>query len=696
VKREAVKTGTAGATAAEPEVERLASLRQAGAERHRQLVAETEMTLAFLRGNQWVEFASWETGLQPVANEADEIRVTDNRMLPAFRRWLYYHFQERPQIVAFEGGHELADAESAAVASALCDAWQANNGWEQARKEAVGWVGVCGVGYVMPVWRAARTPKRRQRRKYVDAGQPTADGRISFLRAEEETVYDSDLAFEALCPLTTYLFPLTARKWSEVERVMTVHVQSAAWIRANVAPELDVTQMTPVQDEDLEQAALERINNLVSPQFGYATLPESEGDERYLVMQLFERPTKERPNGRYLVAAGGVLAVDAELPYVAAARAVDPGDVYNLTLGIVPHFAMDFPGALVPPSPMGALRDAQIRLNDLLTDEARNRKTVGRTKLLYEEGTLDEARWTGEHGERIPLKPGAGFAPQMVQGLPLAGIGQEIERSFLALDEQTGQTAVLRGQNAPQVRAAFHYDIMREEALTLTAADISQAERAFELTARLALGMAKERYTPERVVQIVGRDRTGYALTFERAQIPLDVRLKTGSMLPRNHALREAKIIEMAAQGVFNDPKTGRPDSRMVVDMLELGTLNRSVTAEKRAINRAGEEFVLMVRYGEPVLPQEWEDHALHIEEHTRDMARPEFYDAPEAKRALFLQHLREHNELEIERLAPEANRPLDPVPGLLSPGNIGGEGGAGASLPPELAQLAEPRGQAA
>ena len=51
-------------------------------ERRRSLVADAELTAAFLSGNQWVN-SSRSQGLVLTEAEADEIRVTDNKMLPA-------------------------------------------------------------------------------------------------------------------------------------------------------------------------------------------------------------------------------------------------------------------------------------------------------------------------------------------------------------------------------------------------------------------------------------------------------------------------------------------------------------------------------------------------------------------------------------------------------------------------------------
>lgn len=675
--------GAQGVAEKEPLVAELEEKRRLGAEKWRRLVADTELTLAFLGGNQWVEYPSWGTGLKEVENPTDQIRVTDNRMLPAYRRWMFYHEKEKPVMVAMEGGAELADAESALIATSLCDYWQDACGWKQARKDATGWVGVSGIGFMMPLWKRGRVPKKAKRKTASETPVKTPKGTLSFVVDAEVDRFEGDMAFESLCPLTTYLFPLTAKKWTEVESVMTVSLQTYAWIKMNLKTALGEDELEAADPATFNLEALDRINALVSPQFGYAAQTD-DTEKRYEVLQYFERVTPQRPEGRWVVIAGGKVVLEKKLPYAKEALTIDPGDNLNLTMGIIPQVAMTTPGRLIPPSPMGQLREAQIRINDLLTDESRNRKTVGRNKLIVEENQLDEKSWTGEHGEVVVYRPGAGKeAPQLVQGMPLQGISQELSRSYEALDEQTGQTEMLRGQNIAQVRSAFHASIIREEAMTIPFSEISEAEASWQLCAKLALAIAKTRYSRERIIAIAGRDRTGAALTYESADINLDVRVKTGSLIPKNAAIREEKIMNMAQRGIFNDPNTGKPNVRQVLDMLEMGTMNRTVSAEQRHIVRAKEEFVEMLRVGKPILPQEHEDHALHIEQHLADMARPDWYDAEDGRKALVLTHLQATIDMEVARQAPETAMQTEPVAGLMDNAAPGAGAATGPTPPP-------------
>ena len=646
---------------------------------YRPLVADVELTLSFLSGNQWVA-SSQSKGIIPIENETDEPRDTDNQMLNHFRRWNHYMFQSDPVITAFEGGRELADAERAKVAGSLCDYWEKNSGLRAAREDAAQWCGVAGVGYLVPRWQKDLKRVKRRTLEYVEDGVQDDEGRIRYTQEGEKTETRSDIFVDSYCPLHVHPFPLNARKWSRVEGVLTTDIVTYEWIKNNVdgGGDINEDELREIGDNEVNQQALEKLNRFVSPEFGLMPEPE-ENDRKYLLTQWFERPTKENPDGKYLLMAGDKIIKDEKLAFVDEAREVDPGDQYNLTMGIIPVFPLSFPGKLIPPAPFGHdMRKAQVRLNDILTDIRQNRKTVGRSKVLYEEGQMEDDAWTDEYGEKIPVKPDSSMAPQVYPGQPLSGSDFEFSLAERSFQQQSGQTSVLQGQNPSQVRAAFHLDILREESMTLMYDCISEQEKAYELTAKLMLAIARRRYSAERIIEIYGRDYMGHALTFATAKIDVDIRVKPGSMKPRNKAVTEAKLVELLQYGAFGQ---NGENIDQFWEMSELGTMNRAVNHDHKQTLRARNENTMMLRYHEIVIPWEQENHAIHMEEHRGEMARPEWYQADDEVKQIMLSHIEAHREFEMSNLAPETQMPTEPVAGM-APGAAapGGKGGGGAA----------------
>jgi hypothetical protein len=634
-----------------------------GRNAYRPVADDAFLTLAFLAGHQHVCY-SRTMGLVEVENESDEIRITDNRMLPAYQRWMGYMFQEKPVITCFEGGNELRDAERARVASSLCDFWEANCGWRKARENAAMWMSCSGVGYSAVSWRKNRKLEKKKGIAFVPDGVTDEHGTVSFTKETEQEEYPSDISFDPMNSLNVYPFPLAAKEWGKVTGVLVADIATLYWLQSNYDTALNPDDMQELSAAELNVSLLENIATRIGGELSGSVLDTGPEAKTYLVLQWYERPTRENKNGKYILAIGGKVLRNEELPYVEEARAVDPQDSFNITMGIFPLFPMQFPGRLVPPSPFGQLREPQVRLNDLLSDEVANRKSMGRNKLIYEKGTLEDDAWTGGTGEKIGLNAGSGMEPHFIQGMPLAGINQEIQRAETSFQEVSGQSEVLRGKNPAQVRSAFHLDILRQEALGLVNTVIDRVQDWYELQAKFALELARRRYTTDRIIAIHGLDYAGQALTFRSCNISTDIRVKTGSMQPRNKASKEAKLMELLQAGAFTDKKTGATNFDLFWQMSELGTLNRAIDHEQKHRLRARSENVMMI-YGEPVIPLEHEPHDLHLEEHMGDMGRLEWYDAPMQIKALFLAHIQAHRDLVIAGVAPESMIPPDPVAGL-------------------------------
>lgn len=649
--------------AADPEWRELEKRADSAREASLRAAGDVFLTLAFLSGNQHCEF-SLTKGLQEVENEADELRVTENRMLPAFLRWMGYLFKEKPVITCFAGGRELRDAERAKVAGSLCDYWESNNGWRQARREAAQWMGVSGVGYVGVSWRKNTKKLKRKKLEYVPEGFEE-DNKVKFLREKMVEDYAADVAFDCWPSLQVFPFPLGVRTWDKVEGLLTIDVVTrGTLLRQYGAAALKDKDLIALETADLNAAMIEKLNLYCQGTFALSDAAAASEEPLYLVLQWLERPSEQYANGRQVVAAGGRLLRDEDLPYVREAREIDPGDRYNLSMGVIPVFAGEVPGRLIPPAPFAELRQAQVRLNDLLTDEQANRKTVGRNKLLVEQGGLKADQWTGQHGEVVELKAGAVMAPQYIQGKPLVGIGEEIARVLMAFDEISGQTAVLRGQNPAQVRSAFHLDILREEAMSNLEEVFAKHEESYELQAKLALAIARNRYSTERIITIYGKDYAADARHWRLLDINPDIRLKQGSMRPRNQAVREEKLKELFTMGAFIDPRTGKPNTAKFWKMTTLGTTEENVDPETWPELRAADENEQMLS-GVVIEPMEHEDHQTHVDMHKHYMERQEWYASPDTVRAVFIAHLETHNKLLASQLAPEIDAAADPVAGL-------------------------------
>jgi hypothetical protein len=655
-------------------VERLEEDRRNGEAASRKRVGDCELNLAFLSGNQWL-YWSHPHGLQPIENETDEERVTDNRMLPTYLRWMADLFEQEPVLDVYEGGTELHDAEAARAATTVCEFWHANNGWKQARREAASWMLPGAVSFIAPVWRKYEFAAKRQRRRlaYNESATRVASGRLAFLSETVEEETTGDVAFQIYDPLQTYLFPLDAHRWSDIERILVVSVEGPEWVKRNT--ELAEAALSPLDETLVYREAVDRVNRYVSPEFGLSA--KTGTGKRYLVMQLFENPSADHRDGRYVMVVGGRVARDEALPYIEEGREIDPLNANNLWMGLVPHWSGYFPGRLYPPAPLTICRAAQKNINDIATDARQNRRSMRRNKLIIERDSLDEEAWTDEINEVIELAPGTSMEPHFVQAPTMAGLDADRSAAEYSYAESTGQTEASRGQNPTYVRSAWHYSLAERTSRKILAMMVECAEESFAQTAKLAMAIAKRRYDLERIVEVVGRDRTAYALAFGTACLRTDLRIRPGSLTPRNHEIIVQQLTELMRDGLFDDQKMTSEGRRVFFEQLELGVLP-SLADEDLQRHKAEDENLRMAVYLEPVRVSLADDDDVHIAAHRRFMTRREYWERCGLDvQAVFETHLEAHISSAASKAAPDAEIPTEPIAG------VGREGLPTGATPP-------------
>ncbi len=626
-------------------VDKMNEMLNRGIQHHKLLVANTELNLAFIDGRQYVGYSK-TNGIEPVANSSDEIRCVYNRMGTTFERRLEYMFKSQPMLTSFEGGKELRDSESSLIASSLCEYMYSQCGLRESQEEMQAWTDVAGLSFIAPVLRKnPYLPKIQKKKVYSEKGKEK-DGKTSFLNEVENTVYNDDLVFDVFSPLSTFTFPINAKKWNEVRSVMTVQIVGKEFIEDRIGKELD-NKLDTADPADLNLDAIEQMNQILNQD-----MSGSEDEDRYKFIEYRERPSFKYKDGRYIVIVADKIIENTTLPYIEIARELDPSGQRNLGMGLIPLVSGKSPNKLYPVSLFSKLREPQKDINEVVTDIVKNRKTVGRNKIITGTGTLNEDNFTSEHGEIIEIDP-SGSAPQMFVGQPLVGIGEEYQGVISRFDDVSGFGELMRGNNPSNIRSAWHFDLLKEEAGGMIHGSIMQMEKVFELIGQYSLCLMKKYFEDERIMQIVGSDIAGLVKGFKISNIRTDIRVKVGSAIPRNHASRQKQLTEMLQYGAFVDPVTGVNNTNKFMEMMELGSLNRSVLDDEKHRVRARNENYAMIS-GDVIAPQPFENHLIHVEELKAFMARDEFYTASEEIQITIKAHLKTHAEYTMAEMSPE------------------------------------------
>lgn len=660
--------------------------------------AETALNLAFLSGNQWTMGDRLE-GLTEI-EQLDEVeRVTDNRMIKHYRWWYSKLFNSDPQIQLYAGGDEIIDDRRSMVTQRIVEYVREQCGWKEAEQEAARWVYNGGKAFLAPVWRKNfMKPERRDLYKPLAEPVDNGEGVLTYLEKVGETVhFQRDITVDAYTPLQVVCCPVGVKVWKKVECVITLDILTKEAVQRRYGIDPDTAAIKSLSDRELNFNALRNVDRFTSDEFSFGSEIEAkQGQGLYLEAIARYKPDAEHPDGRYVVVVGErVIEHYNHLPYIEEAREADPQDKYNISFGLVPWFAMPW-HTMDPPCPAGTQRPYQVRLNDILTDEAENRKTLGRNYLLVDEDKFKNPdQWTDEDGLKLEvesnaLTAGGGLPAQILRGGPMIGLETEKAGLIESMNEAGGRTRAMMGENTANVRSAWHFGMINEEAGTDIGIDIGERERCHQIMGRFIIAMARRRYTTQHIVSIFGAERAGLALEWKNMNIQTDLRVKPGSGMPRNKAAIQAMAVELWRYQAFIR-EDGTPDIDAFWNMIELGTLNRSVSDRMKHIKRAESIFNRMLYTTEFIPPEEHEDHNTYIRVFRGRMAEPEFEAASADRQNRIIVHLRARTEMLIKQMMPGAGQPgpdsVAQKPGLDKPAQLP-PAGRGAGQQPATAGL--------
>lgn len=358
--------------------------------------------------------------------------------------------------------------------------------------------------------------------------------------------------------------------------------------------------------------------------------------EKYTVRkELFTAPTGDKPEGRYLVVAGGQLLHQDVLPYGFSTTS-NPFPVVEfadtLTAG------QFWPTTMV--EQLAPIQSQRTRVRNTM-DENLKLHTHPRI-FVPQQARIHKDAFGSEAGEKIPynFQPGMPFPQQWI--LPTPNISRDAYEMLRILDTEADTVTNLfpASMGAQGATSGFDTNLLQEAADSVHAPDIRRNELALRDAAFKMRRLAKMGYDIPRLIALVGRDKTPDVFEFSQEQIDehANILIDTGSALPQSkHARIETilKLDERQAFGPVGDPSRNRKLMRM---------LNLGAAEEEAALIARDEEHARLENLGftrnEPVEdPMPWENHDIEYDIHTDLLKSPQIKSWPPEQRTALVRH---------------------------------------------------------
>jgi hypothetical protein len=296
--------------------------------------------------------------------------------------------------------------------------------------------------------------------------------------------------------------------------------------------------------------------------------------------------------------------------------------------------------------------------------------------MLAPVGSLRQ-RITDEPGAIFEYNPVAGKVPESI---PLPGMPSYVFEHLQDLGERLkdtfGLSEVLQGGVPPNVEAGIAIDLLQEAATDRLAPQILMMEKSLEYAGNLMLELAQKYYQEPRMVMIAGSGSRPKIERFESADIMAGVQVKveTGSGLPRTRAGKQARVMQMLQLGIITPQKAYK-----YLDMGDFRNLQAQFEAdedqamrehdklmdglpvnESAAMDAQNQMMNMMMNpqvdplTGQPVPPDQnqiaqlmdaglmplpYENKAVHLDTHASYMKSVEFESLPSDVKQKFYKH---------------------------------------------------------
>lgn len=586
-------------------------------EERRKLEKQWELDLEFLAGNQYCEISPRGEVEEEEKYYYWQNRGAFNHIAPIIDSRVAKLTKMKPIMSVKAAGAEESDVKNAKLATALVNSSYQRLSLGDVISKTTGWSESCGTGFYFIGWNP-------------DAGKLLGE-------LDGKKVFEGDVVVESVSPFEIYPDSLCYENIESCESI----------IRARAMKTADVERLygITVAGEDVKVFGVDK-----------AATGKSIVHDSVLVLEKYERPTADFPDGRLIVACEKTILYMGELPYVNGVEG-------RRGFPFVKQNSIDKAGCFFGMSMVERLIPVQKAYNAVKNrkQEFLNRLTMG--VVAVEDGSVDTDELAEEGlspGKIIVYRQGATPPALMGTGTMPTDLNREEDRllnEFILLSgvsEFSRSTDVAAGTSGVALQLLIEQEDARLNAVT------ENVRSAIRETAKQMIRLFKQFATSTRLLRTAGEQGKVELYYFNSSDLGSDdVVFDTENELSYTPAQKKSAVYELIDAGLLTDD-TGKLSERTKAKLLEIlgfGSIDNTLDIESLHINKADEEN--LSGFKKPIGVDEYDDHELHIAEHTRFLLSAEsegVRNNPETKENA-LEHLRAHKTMAAENAAEQLNR---------------------------------------
>ena len=468
-----------------------------------------------------------------------------------------------------------------------------------------------------------------------------------------------DIKFGHVTPFHLFVPDIREQDIEDQPFVINAYTKTVEWAQYYFAKELGDIKLSP---------SVSSANQILDE--AYLNLGHNKAPDSVIVYE-----TWIKPGAHKLMPEGGVIVtVDDILISV-----YKDGFPYGHNMYPFTKFEHIPTATFYADSPIVDLSQLQKEYNGLRSEISEAGRRMAKPQLIAPMGSIVPSKLTNEPGLVIQYKPG--MPPP--QPLPLSPLPQYYleQQDRISNDwiDISGEREVSRGDTPPGVTSGTAISYLQEASNQYLTPQFQSIEAGVEKIAIQTIELFVQYVDIPRKIRTIGADGAFDTMLLQGADIAsgTDIRIEPGSSFAKSKAAQEARVMDMFAVGIIDQPAAAR--------MLEIGgvqkimdTLNvaeRKAQRENIKMKMLTEDVLEMARQqameelmtqippeamADPTIMQELQNmptplivpvddfdvHEVHIETHNKFRMSQEYEILPDELKQQFADHVAMHEQI--------------------------------------------------
>lgn len=578
----------------------------------------------FLEGNQYCDINLRTGRVEQVERFYDfEERGVYNQIAPIYEARLARLKKVNPIPIVRPATSETNDFMAAKTSTYVVRGLEQKQRMKEKRDQMKAWAEICGCCFLKKVW------------------NPNAGRYIGELNGQP--IYEGDIEDIVASPFEVY---------PKNNNVRMETMQDIMHVKAYDVDEIYDIWGVRIKGRKIDVYTVEHTNVGTGSQYminsTYRIIPTQIDNAEY-VIEYTCLPCRKFPNGIVIIVAGTELLEVREFAYYV-------GEDGKPGLPWVMQACIDNPGRFWPESVITRLIPIQRAYN-----AARNRKQLALNYKalgvldIEDDGTVDIEQLEEEGlypGKILTRGRGTRAAQFLRDGGGLTDFDTEIKQLEREFERISGVSAFSTASIVPTgVESGAAMERIREmdnSRLSLTAENINNAAiQSFKIDLR----MYKQFATGKRLLRYVGENNEIMLIEWDASELQAeDIIVEKEDALSQTPAQRKMMAIQLMQYGLFKPDVDPALRSR-ILDLFELGNWEDMDNIEEMHKSRAMRENRLLEQ-GQFPLPDEIDNHKIHIDEHIKFMLDIRFERIKAERPDIaynFYEHLNMHRAIEAQ-----------------------------------------------